>query len=558
MTESSNKRTDNKKNDNFLMQGMFLAVAMMITKIIGVLYKIPLVNILGDEGMGFHGYAYEVYAFILLISTFSMPTAVSKLVSARLALNQNKNAYRVFKCALAFSIAIGLIFSLFLYFGSDFLSEHMMESPLNAYALRVLAPAVLVVSILGAIRGFFQGMGTMMPTAFSQIIEQIVNAIISIAGASVLMNIGMKIAEKENNELIGPAYGAAGGTLGTVFGSAAALVFLLLIFAAYKKKFKRKLVSDKRRKTESYSRIFKILILTMLPVIFSTAIYNMSQIMDLTIFNKMMAALGYEQKEYIALQGIFSGKYNTLINVPLAMSNGLASSVLPSLITAVATNNKKQIHSKIDQTIQFTMLIAVPCFIGFIALASPIMIFLYNDSSTTPALMLQMGAITVVTFGLSTVTNSILQGLDKMAAPVKNASIALVIHLIVLLLCMGVFKWSIYSIVLSNIVFSIVMSYLNIREIYKTCGYCLNWSKVIVKPMTAGIVMGIVTYITHLLLDIMIGGRFVPTILAIFVAVIVYAIGVLRFGVLSAEDLKNFPKGDQISRMCRKLHLFPR
>lgn len=551
-----NKKT--QKNDNFLMQGMFLAIAMMITKIIGVLYKIPLINILGDEGMGFHGYAYEVYAFILLISTFSMPTAVSKLVSARLARNQNKNAYRVFKCALAFAIVIGLIFTLLLFFGADFLSKNMMESPLNAYALRVLAPAVLVVSILGAVRGFFQGMGTMMPTAFSQIIEQIVNAVISIIGASILMKIGMKIAEKEGNELIGPAYGAAGGTLGTVFGSATALAFLILIFMAYKKKFNRKLAADRTRKTESYSRIFKILILTMLPVIFSTAIYNMSQIMDLTIFNKMMSAMGYEQKEYIALQGIFSGKYNTLINVPLAMSNGLASSVLPSLIMAAATNNKKQIHNKIDQTIQFTMLIAVPCFIGFIALASPIMVFLYNDASATPARMLQMGAITVVTFGLSTVTNSILQGLDKMSAPVKNASAALVIHLIVLLISMGVFKWSIYSIVLSNIVFSIVMSYLNIRDIYKACGYRMNWNKTIIKPMTAGIVMGIVTYIVHLLLDIIIGGRFIPTILAIIAAVIVYAISVMRFGVLTEEDLANFPKGDQIYKLCKKLHLLPR
>lgn len=556
MADLNNKRT--QKKDNFLMQGMFLAIAMMITKIIGVLYKIPLVNILGDEGMGFHGYAYEVYAFILLISTYSMPTAVSKLVSSRLALNQKKNAYRVFKCALAFSIVIGTFFTLLLLFGADVIAEHMMESPLNAYALRVLAPAVLIVAILGAVRGFFQGNGTMMPTAFSQIIEQIVNAVVSIAGASILMKIGLAAAKKEGDELIAPAYGAAGGTLGTVFGSVAALVFLTLIFIAFKKKFKRKLAADRTRKTESYSKIFKVLILTILPIVFSTAIYNMSQIMDLTIFNKMMSAFGYEQKEYIALQGIFSGKYNTLINVPLAISNGLASSVLPSLIAAVAVKNRKQIYNKIDQTIQYTMLIAIPCFIGFVALASPIMIFLYNDSNATPALMLQMGAVTVVTFGLSTVTNSILHGLDKMTYPVKNAAIALVIHLVALLLFMGVFKWSIYSIVLSNIVFSTCMSYLNLKDIYRTCGYRLNWHKVLIKPLSAGIVMGIVTYVVHLLFDIIVGGRFIPTIFAIFAAVIVYAIGVLRFGVLSEEEVRDFPKGDQIYRICRKLHLFPR
>lgn len=550
--------SNKKKNDNFLMQGMFLAVAMMITKIIGVLYKIPLVNILGDEGMGFHGYAYEVYAFILLISTYSMPTAVSKLVSSRLALNQKKNAYRVFKCALAFSVTIGLIFTLLLFFGADVIADHMMESPLNAYALRVLAPAVLIVAILGAVRGFFQGHGTMVPTALSQIIEQIVNAVISIAGASILMNIGLKVAEKEGDELIAPAYGAAGGTLGTVFGSLVALIFMGLIFIAFRKKFKRHLASDKNKKTESYGRIFKILILTILPIIFSTAIYNMSQIIDLTIFNKIMAAQGFAQKEYIALQGIFTGKYNTLINVPLAISNGLASSVLPSLIAAVAVNNRKQIYNKIDQTIQFTMLIAIPCFVGFVVLASPIMVFLYNDASKTPAYMLQLGAITVVTFGLSTITNSILHGLDKMAAPVKNAAIALVVHLVALLLFMCVFKWGIYSIVLSNIVFSTCMSYFNMRDIRRTCGYRLNWNKIFFKPMSAGIVMGIAAYAVHLVLDIIVGGRFIATLVAILAAVVVYAIGVLRFGVLSEDDVKSFPKGNLIYRVCKKLHLFPR
>ena len=355
MANMNNKNTE--KKDDFLIQGMLLAVAMVITKIIGVVYKIPLVNILGDEGMGFHGYAFEVYAFILIISTFSMPTAVSKLVSSRMAMGQKKNAFRVFKCAMIFSMALGLAFMLLLLFGADIIAQYMMESPLNTYALRVLAPAIFIVAILGVMRGYFQGLGTMMPTAISQIIEQIVNAIVSIAGASIMMSVGMKIAEKKDDELIAPAYGAAGGTLGAVAGAGFALAFLIFIFLAYKKKLKRQLLMDNSRKKESYSRILKILVITIVPIIFSTAIYNINQILDLTLFNKIMAAQGFAQKEYVGLQGIYTGKYNTLINVPLAVANGLASAVLPSLAAAVAIRKKNQIHDKIDQTIQFTMLI---------------------------------------------------------------------------------------------------------------------------------------------------------------------------------------------------------
>lgn len=546
---------DTEKKDDFLIQGMLLAVAMVITKIIGVVYKIPLVNILGDEGMGFHGYAFEVYAFILIISTFSMPTAVSKLVSSRMAVGQRKNAFRVFKCAMIFSMALGLAFMFLLLFGADVIAVYMMESPLNTYALRVLAPAIFIVAVLGVMRGYFQGLGTMMPTAVSQIIEQIVNAIVSIAGASIMMSVGVKIAEKKNDELIAPAYGAAGGTLGAVAGAGFALAFLIFIFMGYKKKLKRQLLMDTSRKKESYSRILKILIITIVPIIFSTAIYNINQILDLTIFNKIMAAQGFAQKEYVGLQGIYTGKYNTLINVPLAVANGLASAVLPSLAAAVAIRKKNQIHDKIDQTIQFTMLIAIPCFVGFVVLASPLMIFLYNDGSKTPALMLSMGAITVVTYCLSTVCNSILQGLDKMVSPVKNALISLLVHLVALLIFMILFKWNIYSIVLSNIVFSVCMSYLNLRDIQRACGYRPNWRKVFIKPFSAAVVMGITAYAVHLVLDIILGGRFISTLVAIMAAVVVYAISVLKFGALTEEDILDLPKGEKLCSLCRKVRL---
>ena len=188
-------------------------------------------------------------------------------------------------------------------------------------------------------------------------------------------------------------------------------------------------------------------------------------------------------------------------------------------------------------------------------LASPLMVFLYNDASKTPALMLSMGAITVVTYCLSTVCNSILQGLDKMVSPVKNALISLLVHLAALLIFMIVFKWNIYSIVLSNIVFSVCMSYLNLRDIQKACGYRPNLRKVFVKPFTAAIVMGITAYAVHLILEIIIGGRYVATLAAIMAAVVVYVISILRFGALTEEDILDLPKGEKICSLCRKLHL---
>ena len=545
-----------RKKDDFLMQGAILAIAGVITKIIGVVYRIPLTNILGDEGNGFYSYAFEVYALALLLSSLSLPTVVSKLVSARMAMRQRRNAFRVFICSLVFSVAIGAIFAIVIFFGADLISTHIMESPLSAYALKVLAPGIFIVSILGVLRGYFQGLGTMVPTAVSQVIEQIVNAVVSLAGASILFGLGMKAAEKQNNDLMGPAYGAAGGTIGTIAGALFALFFLLFALFVYRGVIRRQVRTDKTRRQESYGRILKILLMTLVPVIFSTAIYNINQLLDMTIFNKIMAAQGFTEEKYMALLGIYSGKYNTLISVPLAMANGLAASVIPSMTGAVARNDRPQIHHKINQSIRYTMLIAIPCFVGFVVLASPIMVLLFGDSSRTPALLLAVGAITLVFYCLSTVTNSILQGLDKISVPAKNAGISLVIHIVSLLIMLIVFKWNIYALVGSNIVFALCMCILNLRAIHKANGHRQEVEKTYVKPLLAAVIMGVVTYAVHLVLDLLIGGR-IPTILSILVAVVVYAVSILKLGALSPEDIRDLPQGRKILRVCMRLHLLP-
>lgn len=538
------------------MQGAILAIAGVITKIIGVVYRIPLTNILGDEGNGFYSYAFEVYALALLLSSLSLPTVVSKLVSARMAMRQRRNAFRVFICSLVFSVAIGAIFAIVIFFGADLISTHIMESPLSAYALKVLAPGIFIVSILGVLRGYFQGLGTMVPTAVSQVIEQIVNAVVSLVGASILFGIGMKAAVKQNNDLMGPAYGAAGGTIGTIAGALFALFFLLFALFVYRGVIRRQVRTDKTRRQESYGRILKILLMTLVPVIFSTAIYNINQLLDMTIFNKIMAAQGFTEEKYMALLGIYSGKYNTLISVPLAMANGLAASVIPSMTGAVARNDRPQIHHKINQSIRYTMLIAIPCFVGFVVLASPIMVLLFGDSSRTPALLLAVGAITLVFYCLSTVTNSILQGLDKISVPAKNAGISLVIHIVSLLIMLIVFKWNIYALVGSNIVFALCMCILNLRAIHKANGHRQEVEKTYVKPLLAAVIMGVVTYAVHLVLDLLIGGR-IPTILSILVAVVVYAVSILKLGALSPEDIRDLPQGRKILRVCMRLHLLP-
>ena len=550
MSDTPTKTKGRAKKDDYIVQGSILAAAAVLTKIIGVVYRIPLTNILGDEGNGFYGYAYQVYAIALMISSFSLPTAVSKLVSVRLAKRQKRNAFRVFLCSLAFAVGVGLFISLTIFLGAGLISTHAMKSPLSVYALRVLAPGLLIVAVMAVIRGYFQGMGTMIPTAISQIIEQIVNAVVSIVGASVLFGIGTKAGAEKGEELLGPAYGAAGSTLGTVAGSLAGLLFLLFVMILYKKVIRRQLKRDRSQNVESYSFILKALLFTAIPVVFSTAVYNINQIIDLTIFNHVMEAQGYVEKEY-------TGKYDTLINVPMAIANALGTSVVPSLTAVVTNGTRKQVHSKINQTLRITMVVAIPSCIGYFVLASPIMVLLYNDRSTTPAHLLMMGAIVVVLYGLSSVTNSILHGLNYMTSPAKNAGVALVIHLAAFVLMMTVFKMNVYALVGGNIVFALAMSILNLIKIRKVSGFRMDLLSTFGKPFTAAAIMGVITYGVFRLFDLLVGGRVLPVLVSLIVAVLVYAVVLLKIGTLSEDDILDLPMGGKILRAAKKFHLMP-
>ncbi|MEG0902938.1 MAG: polysaccharide biosynthesis protein [Lachnospiraceae bacterium] len=543
-----------KNNNSFLIQGAILATASIVVRLIGLVYRIPLTNIIGDEGIGFYSCAFEVYGTALLLSSFSLPLAVSKLVSARVIKGEFKNAFRVFKGALYFALVVGAIISVIIFFGAGFIAKHIMTLELSSYALRVLAPGLLIVAIMGVIRGYFQGLGTMIPTAASQIIEQIINAIVSIIGASYLFHVGKKIGEAKGNELMGPAMGAAGGTLGTVMGALAACIFLAFIVYAYSGIIKRKLKSDQGKDMESYHQIVVILFMTIAPVILSSAVYNIAQVLDQGVFNKVMFAQGYAVKEYVAIWGVYSGKSSLLINVPMSIANAIGTSVIPSLVAVMAMKNKKHIHQKIHLAIRFTMVIAIPSFVGYVVLASPLMQLLFGDARKQPAYMLMLGAITVVFYCLATVMNAILQGLNKLAVPVINAAISLVIHLIALFIMLVMFKWGIYAVIVSNIIFALIMWTLNSRAITKTIGYHQEKAKTFIIPGIASIIMGVITWMVHRILDAWIGGR-IATIIALIIAVITYGVSLLMLGGLTESEIISLPGGSALTTVLKKVHL---
>ena len=505
--------------------------------------------------MGYYNVAFSIYTVALMLTSYSLPLAVSKLVSARIAVGEYRNAYKVFKCAMAFALIAGGLVSLIIFVSADFIATNIMSMEMSVYALRVLAPCILIVALLGVLRGFFQGNGSMVPTAVSQVLEQIVNAVMSVVGAYLLLSAGKNIAETRGNQSFGPAYAAAGGTIGTISGAFFALLVSEVIYFAYQKIFKRNIRRDRSRHRENYKKLSRVLLLTIAPVILSATVYNISDFLDTAIFNNIMAAQGYKNEEYASLMGMFSSQYSTLVNVPLSVASSLAASLIPSLVTTVQTGNRKQVHNKIHTVTRFNMMIAIPCAAGFLILAKPIMdLLFYTEDNATAALMLQMGSISVVFFCLSTVTNSVLQGLDDMITPVKNAAISLLIHVISLILMMVIFKWNIYAVVLSKIVFSGAICILNAHSLRERVGYVQEKKRTFVIPVIASAIMAVVTIIIHLLFELF-AGESIATIIALLVAVVTYGASLVLLGGVTEEEMLEMPKGTTLISLCRKLHL---
>lgn len=547
--------TEKKKREGaFLVQGAILASAGIITKIIGVIYRIPLINIMGDQGQAYYGIAFEIYAIALLLTSYSLPLAVSKLVSARVAKGERRNAFRVFKAALIFAITAGTAIGLVVFFGSDFIAGKVMAMEPSKYALRVLAPCLLVVAVMGVIRGYFQGLGTMLPTAISQILEQIVNAVVSVVGASYLFEFGKKAAETKAKEYLPAAYGAAGGTLGTLCGAITGLLFLVFVFFAYRKIIKRQLRRDHSRYQESYSDIFTVLFYTITPVIISTAVYQSTKILDAGIFSNIMDVQGMAKEKYETLWGMYTGKFNTLVNVPLAIANAVGASVIPSLTAAVTSGNRKLVYSKIQLATRFTMIISIPSMVGCMVLARPVLDLLFSGNNKVPALLLITGSVTIVFYALSTITNAMLQGVNRMTIPIRNAAISLVIHLVALFIMLVALKMNIFAVIGGTIVFSFSMCVLNQRALHREIGYKQEKMKTFVIPLMASIIMGVVALISQMILEIILPQK-IATVLTLFVAVIVYGVALLLLGGLTEEEILAMPKGHLLVKVFKKLHL---
>lgn len=512
---------------SIIKQASILALAGIFVRIIGVLYRSPLTNLITTEGIGYYSTAYTIYAMILLISSYSLPSAISKIISEKLILNQYNNVQKIFKCSFIYICAIGGGAAIVTFF----LAPYIVTKD-AAMALQVLCPTIFLSGLLGVFRGYFQAHQTTVYTSISQIIEQVFNAIVSIGAAYLFIQPYLTVGGTQLASV-----GAAGSALGTGAGVLVGLAFMIFMYIKRKNNLVVKTEHDDYE--DSYKDIFRMILRIVTPIIFATCVYNLVSTIDMYF---LYFALG-DNVSTATSWGLYTGQYIILQNVPVALASAMSTAAIPAISSLWSIRDKKQTREQITSGIRVTMLILIPSAVGMAVLAHPIMgmIFPQEETIKTSTALLMYGSPAIIFFGLSTLTNGVLQAIGEVNIPLKNAGIALIWHCLLVIILLMLTPLGLYSLIIGNCTYGLHVCILNQKSLRKKVHFKQAIRRTYILPLFASLVMGLVVGGCYFGLFSLTRKVFIPLIVSIVIGVITYFTIILYMYADHPKELESIP-----------------
>ncbi len=540
-----------REKSGFIKQAGILAVAGILSRVIGLLYNSPMTAIIGDEGNGYYEYAYKAYTIVLLISSYSIPSAISKVIAQRLAAKEYRNAHKIFKGALIYVTAVGGTASILLFFFAD----KMVNLSSSVTVLRFFAPTIFLSGIMGVLRGYFQAHRSMVQTSVSQIIEQFFNAAVSIWLAYILT--GMVAAGESTKRAV---YGAVGGAVGTGMGVVAGLLFMGGIYGLNRKMLRRRIERDKTPEDEGYGTILKMILLVVTPFILSTFIYNINTFLNQTIFNQAMLELKDMTEAGVSALNSAIGKATKISNIPIAISTAMSSALIPGIAGDFSQGRVQLCREKVGRAIRTTMYIAIPAAVGIGVLARPIMAVLYPQPEVLElsANLLTAMAAGVVLYSLSTLSSAVLQGIGRINSPVVNATVALVIQTVVLIATLFFTDMGIYAMAAAVVFYALLMCILNAISVRRHLEYRQEWDRTFLRPLLASIVMGAVAFGAYHGIYQLCSLNIVSLVVAVAAGVTVYFILTIIWEAVGEDELSWLPGSISLVRFLNGTHRLSR
>ena len=529
------EKTTNLSSKTMVKGAAIISAAGIVVKIIGAFFRIPLTNWIGELGMSYYQVAYNIYSALLIMATAGFPVALSRMVSEDMALGRNRNAHKVFKVFLVLMTCIGALLALICFFGADMLTAYI-GNPLATKAVKAIAPAILLATLLSAYRGYFQGRQNMNPTALTNILEQVVRVIIGLSLTGLFIKKGLDSA-------------AAGAAFGATAGSAAGLALIVFIYILHKNVIHKKLrVGD--QVCDDTAKIVKRIFIIAIPIMLGAEVLPLTNSVDMVIVLRRLQATGWTEVEAQSLYAIVSAFCSTLIGLPQIFISSIAISIVPAIARAVTKGNAIDTEENISLGYRLTMFIAAPCAFGMFFLARPILYLMYPmrlEGAETAVHPLMILAISIIFLAVYNTSTGILQAVNKQWKPVIYLLIGVLLKIVIAYITVGIKSINIKGTCAGTIIAFAVAAYLNTLEVEKTTGFKTDY-RALIKPIIASVVMGLSAFGIQKLLALAISGR-IATVLAVLSGVVIYMIITILFRVITPQDMRMLPKGEKINSL---------
>ncbi len=506
-----------------IVSGMtVLSIVGLICKIVGALYRIPLAWLIGDEGMGTYQLVFPTYNMLLTISSAGLPVAISRMVSFTLAKDDPRNAKRIFRIALCMLAALGFVTMLLMIVMSPSLAVRSGDVSTQP-GFVAIAPALLLVCIMSALRGFMQGQQNMVPTAISQLIEQVGKVFVALP----LAWWGMRVSV---------AYAAAGVLLGTSIAEGAALLYMIVVYRRQKKQFDLREQNPDEAPMSSKTLVQRLLSLSV-PITLGACIVPIAGFVDSGLLLNRLVDAGIERSAALGLYGRYSGYVLTLINVPTALATAIAMSLVPSISSAMAKGDGRQMRRQSALGLRLAFVVGLPCSVGMSMLSRQCLDLIYHfdtpEALQTTANLLSISSMTIVLFTVVQATSGILQGLRKQRIPMYTLMVGVAVKVFLNYTLIGMPRINIYGAPIASLTCYTLSMLPNLYFVYKYTGMKADMMNVFGKPLAATAVMAGVLYASMRILP----ADGIWTLVQIAIAVAAYAVSAVLVGAITKEEM---------------------
>lgn len=505
------------KKQSLIKGSLILGIAGIITRFLGLFFRWPLIMLIGDEGIGYYQMSYPLYMFFVAMAS-GIPITVSKLISENNAVNNIKGNFEVIKETIILMIMLGFGTSFVLFFFSKSIIVFLNWDSKAYYSLVGISFAPLIVSLLMAFRGFFQGFQSMTYPAISQILEQIGRVVFGVGLAVLLLPKGIE-------------YSAGGAAFGAAAGGLIALIYLYFKYIKVKRQYK---IKNIQCNTEMLGKILKISI----PISLGATASSIMNLMDSILVPNNLIKAGLSSKNATILYAQLTGKASVIINIPFTLSIAICTSLLPIIAELFVLKKRDQLRKKVNTAIKISQIISIPCTLGLFFLASPIMNLIFPGRADG-ADILKYLSIVIPFIVVTQVTTSILQGIGRYISPVINLIIGCIIKMILTIVLVRQSNINIYGAVIATIVAYVIVAILNVIRIKRKINIRIDIFNNFIKPLFASVIMIITVLICYMQLYTYTGSNGIACLLSISIGGIIYILAIVVLKIFSIKEIKS-------------------